>query len=65
MSSTLDDLDWNNSTALRGDVVTEVAKLKQTLREEIAIPASYQLGHQLTISDGLAFLTYQPVRDVW
>jgi dihydrofolate reductase len=102
VSSTLEDLDWNNSTVLRGDVVTEVSKLKQELDGEIVVPASYRLGRTLidhdlvdelrlvvfpvvlgagerffgetsdkkpmrlvnikTIGNGLAFLTYQPVR---
>src|SRR4029078_8092935 len=31
VSSTLDDPDWNNSIVLKGDVVTEVSKLKQEL----------------------------------
>jgi dihydrofolate reductase len=103
VSSTLDEPDWNNSTVLKGDVVTEVSKLKQKLDGEIVVPASYQLGRTLiehdlvdelrlvvfpvvlgagerlfgqtsdkkpmrlvdtrTIGDGLAFLTYQFVRD--
>jgi len=104
VSSTLEHPDWNNSTILNGDVVTEVSKLKRTLDGEIIVPASYQLGRTLiehglvdelrlvvfpvvlgagerlfgetsaklpmrlvgskTIGDGLAFLTYQFVRDV-
>jgi len=103
VSSTLEHLNWNNSTILKGDVVTEVSKLKQTLDGEIIVPASYQLGRTLiehdlvdelrlvvfpvvlgvgerlfgqtrdkkpmrlvgtkTIGDGLAFLTYQFIRD--
>ena len=103
VSSTLDEPDWNNSTVLKGDVVTEVSKLKQELDGEIVVPASYQLGRTLiehdlvdelrlvvfpvvlgagerlfgettrrmpmrlinarTVGDGLAFLTYEPVRD--
>ena len=103
VSSTLAEPDWNNSTVLKGDIVTEVSKLKQELDGEIVVPASYQLGRTLiendlvdelrlvifpvvlgagerlfgetsgkrpmrlagarTIGDGLAFLTYQPVRD--
>jgi dihydrofolate reductase len=103
VSSTLDEPDWNNSTVLKGDVVTEVSKLKQKLDGEIVVPASYQLGRTLvehdlvdelrlvvfpvvlgagerlfgqtsdkkpmrlveakTIGDGLAFLTYQFIRD--
>jgi dihydrofolate reductase len=47
VSSTLQEPDWNNSTVLRGDVVTEVSKLKQELDGEIVVPASYQLGRTL------------------
>jgi dihydrofolate reductase len=103
VSSTLEDADWNNSTVLKGDVVTEVSKLKQELNGEIVIPASFQLlrtlmehdlvdelrlkiypvvlgaGERLfgetsdkkplrlvdtqTLDDGVAFLTYEFVRD--
>jgi dihydrofolate reductase len=103
VSSTLEHPEWNNSTVLKGDVVTEVSKLKQALDGEIVVPASYQLGRTLiehdlvdelrlvvfpvvlgdgerlfgptgdrkalrltgtrTIGRGLAFLTYQAVRD--
>ena len=103
MSSTLEDPEWNNSTVLKGDVVTEVSKLKQELDGEIVVSASYQLGRTLiehglvdelrlvvfpvvlgagerlfgetsdkkpmrlldarTIGDGLAFLTYEIVRE--
>lgn len=52
VSSTLADPDWNNSTVLRGDLVTEVSKLKQELEGEIVVPASYQLGRTL-IEHGL------------
>jgi dihydrofolate reductase len=51
VSSTLDRPDWNNSTVLRGDVATEVAKLKQELDGEIVVPASYQLGRTLIEHD--------------
>ena len=51
VSSTLEDPEWNNSTVLEGDVVTEVAKLKQELDGEIVIPASYQLGRTLIEHD--------------
>ena len=103
VSSTLEHPEWNNSTVLKGDVVTEVSKLKQALDGEIVVPASYQLGRTLiehdlvdelrlvvfpvvlgagerlfaetgdkkpmrlvdakTIGDGLAFLTYELVRE--
>jgi dihydrofolate reductase len=51
VSSTLQDLHWNNSTVLRGDVVTEVTQLKQQLDGQIVVPASYQLGRTLIEHD--------------
>ena len=51
VSSTLEDPDWNNTTVLKGDVVAEVAKLKQELDGEIVVPASYQLGRTLIAHD--------------
>jgi dihydrofolate reductase len=51
VSSTLEEPDWNNSTILKGDVVTEVSKLKQQLDGEIVVPASYQLGRTLIEHD--------------
>ena len=51
VSSTLDDPEWNNTTVLSGDVVTEVTKLKQQLDGEIVVPASYQLGRTLIEHD--------------
>ena len=51
VSSTIEDPDWNNSTVLKGDVVTEVSKLKQQLDGEIVVPASYQLGRTLIEHD--------------
>jgi dihydrofolate reductase len=104
VSSTLDDPEWDNSTVLKGDPVTEVTKLKEERDGEIVVPASYQLGRTLiehdlvdelrlvvfpvvlgagerlfgettdqkpmrlldakTIGDGLAYLTYEMVREV-
>ena len=103
VSSTLEDPEWNNTTLIKGDVVSEVSKLKQKLDGEIIVPASYQLARTLlehdlvdelrlvifpvvlgdgerlfgetsdkkpmrllnvnTIGDGLAFVTYQVVKD--
>jgi dihydrofolate reductase len=103
VSSTLEDLDWNNSTVLKGDVVNEVSKLKQKVNGDIVVYGSGRLVHTLiehdvvdelrlmicpfvlgdgerlfgetsdlkpmrlvdtrTVGDGLACLTYQPVRD--
>ena len=51
VSSTLEHPDWNNSTVLKGDVVTEVSKLKQELDGEIVVPASYQLVRTLMEHD--------------
>ena len=47
VSSTLEHPVWNNSTVLKGDVVTEVSRLKEELDGEIVVPASYQLGRAL------------------
>jgi dihydrofolate reductase len=47
VSSTLQEPDWNNSRVLKGDLVTEVSRLKQELAGEIVVPASYQLGRTL------------------
>jgi dihydrofolate reductase len=102
VSSTLEDPEWNNSTVLKGDVVSEVSKLKQELDGEIVVAGSLQLvrtliEHDLVdelrlliypvvlgagerlfgetgdqkpmrlvdtrTGDGVAFLTYEPVRD--
>jgi dihydrofolate reductase len=51
VSSTLEDPDWNNSTVLKGDVVTEVSKLKQELDGEINVPGSFQLARTLIEHD--------------
>jgi dihydrofolate reductase len=51
VSSTLEDPDWNNSTVLKGDVVSEVSKLRQQLNGDIVVPASFQLVHTLMEHD--------------
>jgi dihydrofolate reductase len=51
VSATLQEPDWNNSRVLKGDVVTEVSRLKQELDGEIVVPASYQLGRTLIEHD--------------
>jgi dihydrofolate reductase len=51
VSATVKELDWTNTRVLRGDVVTEVSKLKQELDGEIVVPASYQLGRTLIEHD--------------
>jgi dihydrofolate reductase len=103
VSSTLEDPDWNDSRVLKGDVVTEVSKLKQELVGEIVVLGSPQLARTLiehdlvdelrlmiypvvlgagarlfgetrdkkplrlvdtqTVGDGVAILTYEPVRN--
>jgi hypothetical protein len=44
-ASTLDDPDWNNTTVIRGDVVSGVAKLRKRLNGQIVAPANRQLVH--------------------
>jgi dihydrofolate reductase len=51
VSSTLDHPDWNNSTVLRGDVVTEVSQLRHALSGEIVVPGSFRLVHTLIEHD--------------
>ena len=51
VSSTLKEPKWSNSTVLKGDVVSEVSKLKQELDGEIVVYASYQLGRTLIEHD--------------
>jgi dihydrofolate reductase len=47
VSSTLKEPKWSNSTVLKGDLVTEVSKLKREIRGDILIYASYQLVRSL------------------
>jgi dihydrofolate reductase len=51
VSSTLRQADWDNSTILKGDPLTEVSTLKQEVDGELVIPASYQLGRALIEHD--------------
>jgi dihydrofolate reductase len=51
VSSTLEDLEWNNSTVLKGDVATQVSKLKLELDGEIVVPGSYRLARTLIAHD--------------
>ena len=39
VSSTIQHLEWNNSTVLHGDVLSAVTKLKRELDGEIVVPA--------------------------
>jgi dihydrofolate reductase len=64
VSSTLVDPDWNNSTVMMGDVVTEVSKLKQKLDGDIIVPGSHQLVRTLMehdLVDELRLLVYPVV----
>jgi dihydrofolate reductase len=64
VSSTLEDPDWNNSTVLKGDVVDEVAKLKQELNGEIVVLGSPTLARTLIehdIVDELRLMVYPVV----
>jgi dihydrofolate reductase len=47
VSSTLKQVDWNNSTVLDGDVVDEVSKLKADTQGEIVVHGSVQLAQTL------------------
>ena len=51
VSSTLEEPRWTNATVLKGDVVTEVSKLKQELAGDIVVYASIQLAHTLIEHD--------------
>jgi dihydrofolate reductase len=64
VSSTLVDPDWNNSTVLKGEVVTEVSKLKQQLDGDIVVYASRQLVRTLMerdLVDQLRLMVYPVV----
>jgi dihydrofolate reductase len=64
VSSTLEDPDWNNTTVLEGDVVSEVSKLKQEIDGEIVVYASGQLVHTLMehdLVDELRLMVYPVV----
>ena len=51
VSSTLEYPDWNNSTVLEGEAVSEVSKLKRELDGELLVLASFQLVHALMEDD--------------
>jgi dihydrofolate reductase len=51
VSSTLEEPEWNNSTVLRGDVVEEVAKLRQELDGDIVVHGSARLVQTLVEHD--------------
>jgi dihydrofolate reductase len=51
VSSTLEEANWTNATVLRGEVVTEVSKLKQQIEGEIIVYGSRPLVHTLIEHD--------------
>ena len=51
VSSTLEQPKWTNATVLRGEVVSEVSKLKQQTQGEIVVYASRPLVHTLMEHD--------------
>jgi dihydrofolate reductase len=51
VSSTLENPDWKNSMALKGDVVNEVSRLKRRLDGDIVVWASFQLVRTLMEHD--------------
>ena len=42
VSATLENPDWNNSMVLKGDIVSEVSKLRQEVNGEIVVAGSLQ-----------------------
>jgi dihydrofolate reductase len=62
-SSTLDRADWSNSTIVRGDVLTEVTKIKEQDGRDIALFGHGRLAQTL-LANGLTDelrLSYHPV----
>jgi dihydrofolate reductase len=51
VSSTLDAAEWNNSTVLKGNVLEEVAKLRQALDGDIVVHGSARLVQSLLEHD--------------
>ncbi len=64
VSSTLVDPAWTNSTVLKGEVVSEVSKLKEKLDGEVVVYASRQLVRTLMehdLVDELRLIVYPVV----
>jgi len=64
VSSTLHDPAWNNTTVLRGEVVSEVSALKRQLAGDIVVAGSFQLVHTLfehDLADELRLMVYPVV----
>ena len=51
VSSTLEDPEWNNSTVLKGDVVEEISKLRQSVDGDIVVHGSARLVQTLLEHD--------------
>ncbi len=51
VSSTLENPEWNNTTVLRGDVVEEVTRLKETYEGDIVVHGSPRLAQTLIEHD--------------
>jgi dihydrofolate reductase len=51
VSSTLEDPEWTNSTVLNGDVVDEIAKLRQGMDGNLVVHGSAQLVQTLVEHD--------------
>ncbi len=51
VSSTLEEPEWENTTVLRGDVVDQVAMLKEEVEGDIVVPGSPQLVRTLFEED--------------
>src|SRR5205823_1607827 len=51
ISKTLKKADWNNSTIIKGNIVEEVSKLKQTLKGDILVSGSARLVQTLIAND--------------
>ena len=47
VSSTLDDPEWTNTTVLKGDIASEVGKLKDDIDGDILVAGSRALVHAL------------------
>ena len=64
VSATLGEPRWGNSTVLKGDVVSEVQKLRQQLDGDILVIGSTQLAHALLehdLADELRLMVYPVV----
>lgn len=51
VSSTLTDPEWSNTTAITGDVIDGVRKVKQQVDGDIQVPGSIRLVQELIESD--------------